>query len=185
MNMRSDDQKARFPPRGWTVTEMLVAAVVVALLAGVSVPLWGQMSARAKAAACRGNLLQIGTALAAYLNDHDLEYPAVNPGRRPDGGDGATLPAALGAYLEDDGVFRCPADGDGVWERTGTSYYWNSVLNGQRAGELSFFGVVKNAAKIPVVVDKEEFHRSVGDGVNVLYADGHVDSAVSFGAASE
>jgi prepilin-type processing-associated H-X9-DG protein len=33
---------------------------------------------------------------------------------------------------------------------------------------------------IPLVSDKENFHEDVGDGVNVLYGDGHVLREVQF-----
>ena len=40
-------------------------------------------------------------------------------------------------------------------------------------GGLNFFGFVTDLSKIPVLVDKEGWHKNTEDKVNHLFADGH------------
>ena len=53
-------------------------------------------------------------------------------------------------------------------------------MNGQKTSNLKLLGMTGQASGIPIVSDKENFHEDVGDGVNVLYADGHVLREVQF-----
>jgi prepilin-type processing-associated H-X9-DG protein len=73
-------------------------------------------------------------------------------------------------------VLRCPSDRQMTFEQTGSSYAWNSLLNGQPANNLNVFGLHFNPHAIPVFFDKEGFHAARGRGkeVNYLYADGHI-----------
>ncbi len=72
------------------------------------------------------------------------------------------------------------ASGPPLWEETGTSYFWNFTLNGQRVETA--FSLVGGAdlGRIPVLSDKEGFHPHVPDKVNILYADGHAASELRF-----
>ena len=73
-------------------------------------------------------------------------------------------------------VLRCPSDKQQLFETTGSSYAWNSLLNGQDAEHLSAMGMDFNPHQIPLMYDKEAFHAARGPskGVNYLYADGHI-----------
>ena len=63
-----------------------------------------------------------------------------------------------------------------LYETTGSSYSWNSVLNGQDANHLTMLGMKFDQHAIPVFFDKEGFHAARGPkkAVNYLYADGHI-----------
>jgi prepilin-type processing-associated H-X9-DG protein len=73
-------------------------------------------------------------------------------------------------------VLRCPSDQQRLFEQTGSSYSWNSLLNGENDAHLMVFGMSFNPHAIPVFYDKEAFHaaRGPGKGVNYLYADSHI-----------
>ena len=73
-------------------------------------------------------------------------------------------------------VFACPSDDQRLSELTGTSYWWNHLLNGQDAEHLNVFGMGFEPHQIPLLFDKEAFHKARGAafGVNYLYADGHI-----------
>jgi hypothetical protein len=73
-------------------------------------------------------------------------------------------------------VFRCPSDRANVFEQTGSSYAWNFLLNGQDADHLKLMGMDFNPTQIPLVFDKEDFHRALGTAKakNYLYADQHL-----------
>ena len=74
-------------------------------------------------------------------------------------------------------LWRCPSDRLDIFGQTGTSYAWNSLLNGQDADHLVVMNMVFGQSFIPVFYDKDNFHkdRGVGKEVNFLYADGHIN----------
>jgi len=59
---------------------------------------------------------------------------------------------------------------------TGTSYFYNSALGGQRVHSLNFLGLVDDTSRIPVLVDKEGWHRVNPTRVNHLFADGRTSN---------
>lgn len=185
--MRKSRQRNR-RRRGYTLTEVMVALAIVSLLAGVGFPAYKRMKGIARSTHCVSNLRQIGIALSSHLADHGMRLPTLVPARDDVNeeidlnGDGTTdaLEVALRTYLSDELCFQCPADHERLWERTGTSYFWNSALNGQDLAAINFLGISKNTAGIPIVADKENFHVNVGDEVNVLYVDGHVTRELRF-----
>jgi len=169
--------------RGFTLVEGLVCLVVVALLAGILVPTADRVRASARSTRCVGNLREIGLALSTSYQDKGLAFPVLAPAResRDDHDeDFPTIDVYLLEYVQDETVFRCPADHEGLFERTGSSYFWNSLVNGQRWGNVDLFGLIKQEAGVPLVSDKENFHRHVGDGVNILYGDGRVQRELQF-----
>lgn len=107
--------------RGFTVVELLVVVMVIAILVALLLP--GLATARAMAlrAACANNLRQIGLAAVMYVTDSGGIYPPFRLAKRPDGtspvvelGNGKKIrprmPAVLGVYLE--GAFDDPSDTD-------------------------------------------------------------------------
>jgi hypothetical protein len=59
---------------------------------------------------------------------------------------------------------------------TGSSYSWNFLVNGQDADHLRLMGMDFNLHRIPLVYDKEGFHRARGEAkaINYLFADQHI-----------
>jgi prepilin-type processing-associated H-X9-DG protein len=76
---------------------------------------------------------------------------------------------------------RCPSDRKQFYEQTGSSYSWNSLLNGQDAEHLKVMNIDFDPHQIPVFFDKEAFHSARGEkkGVNYLYADGHIKNLLA------
>jgi prepilin-type processing-associated H-X9-DG protein len=91
----------------------------------------------------------------------------------------------LTAQLGNTNVLRCPSDLSHFFESTGSSYAWNSLLNGEDADHLKVFNISFNADQIPVVYDKEDFHkiRGANKAVNYLYADGHIKNLLTIAGA--
>ena len=87
-------------------------------------------------------------------------------------------------YVADPRVFRCPEDGKRLYETTGTSYLWNHKLNGQKLSSLNVTFVkddtIVQQSRIMVMGDKEGWHPSLKNKLNVLYADGHASQEVLF-----
>jgi len=183
MKLRSPN--AQTPTTAFTFVEMLVVIVILTAVAAIGFPSYKNMKAQASSTQCLGKLRDIGIALNTYMGDHGTRFPELAPARESRDDDAIpTVDTALKEYLPDEYAFACPADHglgpESIWKETGSSYFWNSLINGQRLGNLDLFGMIRAESGIPVVSDKENFHKGVGEEVNILYADGHVLRGLQF-----
>jgi len=158
--------------RAFTLLELLVSIGIIALLAGIAIPSFTMARARADATQCLGNLRSLGLALNSYLAENQMTMPPLAAARASQTEEVAVIDNTLSQYVDSPKVFTCPA-GRTLAETTGTSYFWNSALSGQAVASLNFFGFVTDLSKIPVLVDKEGWHKNTEDKVNHLFADGH------------
>jgi len=172
----------------FSLLEVLVVLVIVALLAALGAPEYGRMMERAKSAACMGNLRAVGAALGSYLSDHDGRMPYINnPDPYPIYSEDDDLPEevtpitlveAFGPYGIPNRGFRCPSDAamNNQFAKLGTSYEWIPRIDGEqsvapkvlaRRGQL----VTRKINRIVVLreFDPVHFGRS-----NRLYGDGRV-----------
>ena len=188
----------------FTLIELLVIIAIVAMLAALLMPALGRTKAQAFNAACVNNLRQLGIATRLYADEHHERLPSaeilptqpVDP-RHPlpricdvlaphVGKTAATNPNA-------GSVFRCPADRRGRFAAEGSSYEWNTDLNGQRmdetrtdtaflllkqgdfSGGITNFVITMPPGTTPLLLDYDEFHpRAPKLGKNVVFMDGHV-----------
>lgn len=156
--------------KGWTLTETVVAAGILLLLAALLLPAMGSARDRAAAARCVGNLRALGSALQLWLADNRMTMPPLVAARASRDEDVPAIDNTLDGYVDDPGVFACPADRS-LAGTTGTSYFWNSVISGQPVASLNFLSLTGDLSRIPVMLDKEGWHP--GGKVNHLFADGH------------
>ncbi len=176
-------------PRGthdaFTLVEALVVIAIVGLLAGLLVPGLARARGLGQSTSCLGNLRQVGVALQVYVQDNGNRMPVMRD--RPLGPEPGTNPftpskgvpgpdEVLLDVLGNTQALRCAGDRQRIFERTGSSYAWNSLLNGQDADRLKVMSLEFEAHEVPVFFDKEGFHRFRGarHAVNYLYADGHI-----------
>ena len=180
-------RRPRAPRRllAFTLVELLVVIAVIGLLAALLLPVFSRAKEAARAAACISNLHQIGLALQIYVDSHHNRLPVMRD--RPADANAAptnTLPGVdvvLKTELGNLSVLRCPSDRQGIFEQTGSSYSWNSLLNGEDADHLKVLGLNFSPRAIPVFFDKEGFHAARGPdkAVNYLYADGHIKNLLT------
>jgi prepilin-type N-terminal cleavage/methylation domain-containing protein/prepilin-type processing-associated H-X9-DG protein len=177
---RQPDRAAAF-----TMVEILVTLTILAILVAISVPTFRMMKANARSTLCAGKLREIGIGLNLYFTDKGMTFPTLVAARESRDQDDPAIDTVLLEYVGDEFSFQCPSDHGEFFEKTGSSYFWNSLVNGQKTSNLKLLGMTGQASGIPIVSDKENFHEDVGDGVNVLYGDGHVLREVQFMVEAE
>lgn len=166
--------------RGLTIVEILVVIAILGLLSAIVIPSYNRMKMSAQSTLCVSKLREIGIGLNTYFLDHGTKFPVLVAARESRNEDEPAIDTELLDYVGDEQVFQCPSDHLGLFEKTGSSYFWNSLINGQKPGSMDLLGLIKKDAGIPIASDKENFHEHVGDGVNMLYADGHVLRELQF-----
>ncbi len=169
----------------FTLIELLVVMAIIGVLAALLLPVLGRAKESARATACISNLHQIGIALQVYVDSNNNRLPVMRD-RSMDTNAPATngLPSVevvLRTELGNTDVLRCPSDRNGIFDQTGSSYSWNSLLNGEDADRLKVLGMNFAPHAIPVFFDKEGFHAARGPdkAVNYLYADGHIKNLLT------
>jgi prepilin-type N-terminal cleavage/methylation domain-containing protein/prepilin-type processing-associated H-X9-DG protein len=181
MNFASPQKCAR----AFTLIELLLVIAIIGILAALLLPVLGRTKESARATVCLSNLHQIGIALQLYVQDNNNKLPVMRDvSTDPAVAATNTFPAiqnVLAPQLGNTNVLRCPSDTRNFFELTGSSYSWNSLLNGEDADHLKVFNIQFAPHQIPVVFDKEDFHKARGanKSVNYLYADGHIKNLLA------
>ena len=89
----------------FTLIELLVVIVVIAILAGIALPVYGKVLEKSRATTCGSNLKQLGLGIAAYLNDNDEQIFSTTAI------DSKFWPEILQTkYVTNWKVFKCPFD---------------------------------------------------------------------------
>lgn len=132
----------------------------------------------AKKSSCLNNLHQIGIAVNSYVNDYSGFLPVCK--RVPDSlEDPFSVVNTVKIASRD--IFSCPADEkpeyDGMtfFQKHGTSYEWNTWLNGRLIDKtkMSMGGII---LKTPLMGDAMSFHGGLGR--NYLYPAGYVQKSL-------
>lgn len=170
----------------FTLIELLVVLAVIGILASLLLPAVSRATEAGRSTACLGNLRQVGIALQLYVQDNQNRLPVLrdrllDTNTTTGAQTHPTMDVTLAPYLGATNVLRCPSDRKHFFAQTGSSYSWNSLLNGQDADHLRVFTLDFDPHQIPVVFDKEAFHAARGPkrGVNYLYADGHIKNLLA------
>jgi prepilin-type N-terminal cleavage/methylation domain-containing protein/prepilin-type processing-associated H-X9-DG protein len=190
----------------FTLIELLVVIAILAILAALLLPALGRAKSKAYNTVCVNQLHQLAAATRLYAEDNDSRMPKaeilptmpVDP-QQP-------LPRicdVLGPYVgktlgsNSPAIFKCPTDTVSMFLAEGSSYEWNTELNGRRIDETRSSNirivkvevvngeVVQNTDEqkvlrfppetTPLLLDYEDFHpRAPKSGKNVAYMDGHV-----------
>jgi prepilin-type N-terminal cleavage/methylation domain-containing protein/prepilin-type processing-associated H-X9-DG protein len=190
----------------FTLVELLVVIAIIGVLAAMMLPALSRAKARASNAACLSQLRQLGAATRLYTDENNNTLPSAEilPSMPVD--PAAPLPRicdVLGRFVATPisgsnnpvAVFKCPADDLGRFAAEGSSYEWNTALNGHRMDETTStearfiivevgpggttqtngtYHLLFEPTTTPLLVDYDEFHpRSPQPGRNVAFMDGH------------
>ncbi len=160
--------------RNFTIIELLVVIAVIAIIAGLLFPLLGKMKEKGRKASCIGQLRQLGVAVNVYAGNNEDRLPVcIRIGDGPD--DPYSISNVLDVSSKQ--IFHCPADnydkfdGKTYFNRYGTSYEWNTFMNGMKIPKTSL-ALQDMTITSPMMNDAENFHGSFGK--NYLYVDGRV-----------
>jgi len=131
--MRSKPRPHRgVPPgmrRAFTLIELLVVVAVIAVLAGLLLPVFAEARESARRAHCASNVRQILIACQLYVDDYDQTYPPQNGDGLPAravGGDGQNYYDRLMPYVKDARLWLCPSTSS-VPGRL-MSYHFNGLI---------------------------------------------------------
>ncbi len=160
--------------------ELLIVMTIIGALITLTVPATQRVLGKSKAAHCLNNLRQLGSALNLYLGDHNNTMPTLVAARSSKDADEQVIETTLNTYAENPEIFHCPADNKHLFETTGSSYQWDNLLNAQNVASMDIMGFIKDGSRIPVMYDKESFHKYQDVKVNILYADGHAANSLQF-----
>jgi len=137
----------------FTLTELLVVVMIVAVLAAVLFPIFTLARERAAASACIANEKMLGLAFIQYQQDNDQKFPSGNAFATPNGFSktvaipGAGWAGQVFKYVKTRSTFTCPddatvstlpnwanADGNDLQE---VSYAFNSNFARLRSGGVT------------------------------------------------
>lgn len=167
----------------FTLLELLVTIGIIVVIGALLLPVVAKSKEQGKSAACLSNLRQLGIALQLFVPDHENRMPIIYdmPVSIPPTSVVARMDVVLSNYLGNVRVLLCPSDTRNLFAQTGSSYGWNSLINGQDAEHLSVFALNLDPHNVPIAFDKEPFHAAIGNGrgVNYLYADGHIKNLLA------
>ena len=193
--------------QAFTLIELLVVIAIIGVLASLLLPALARTKDQGRNTVCVSQLRQLGIATRVYADENNNRLPAAellptspisptNPLPRICDVLGPEVGKTSGG-TNSSPVFDCPADTEGRFAAEGSSYEWNTELNGHRMDEttsenLKFFiawagsngpaqttnGTIHltfEPTVTPLFTDYDDFHpRSAGSGKNVVFMDDHV-----------
>ena len=148
-------------------------------------PAFAKAKENGRGVACMSNLRQLGVAIQLYLQDNNNRLPVMRDNSLTTSNDLPSPDQVLSNNVGNVRVMQCPSDRKQLFEQTGSSYAWNSLLNGQDGDHLKLLGMEYAPNQIPLMFDKEGFHAARGKGreVNFLYGDDHVKNLLTLEGA--
>jgi len=189
--------------QAFMLIELLVVMAIIGVLASLLLPAMGRAKDQGRNAVCVNQLRQLGVATRVYSEDNNNRLPSaellptspVNPTNPLPRICDVLAPEVgkTGGGTNGPAVFHCPADTEGRFAAEGSSYEWNTGLNGHRLDETTTstmnwvlvqigtpvtngtIHLTFDPSTTPLLTDYDDFHpRSTASGKNVVFMDDHV-----------
>lgn len=106
--------------RAFTLIELLVVIAIIAILAAILFPVFVQAREKARQSQCISNGRQVGIGVRMYIQDANERWPifqAYNTNPAPGVPGHKGIEVYIAPYIKNIGVFRCPNDGGGPYQR--------------------------------------------------------------------
>ncbi|HEX8237519.1 MAG TPA: DUF1559 domain-containing protein [Abditibacteriaceae bacterium] len=170
--------------RGFTLIEILIVLVIIAILAGILLPVFARVREGARATSCASNLKQLGMAFTQYTADYNQRFPGAGDyldwssgGHWVAGADSGLNAAmtdavtgeltgktalveqgALWPYVKSDAVYICPSNPTGREKRL--SYSMNCAVAFMSNARI------RSASEIVLLVDEDNANSGYFHAVN-------------------
>jgi len=157
---------------------------IIAVLAGLLLPVLARAKGKAKDIACVNNLKQIGVAVRMFADENDGMLPDAEQLPSAPADPTKPLPRICDLLARQLGyntnampqvqtVFRCALDNVGRFEQNGSSYEWNANYGGRPVDSPRHS--TNPIGDAPLMYDYENFHVGGTNGTkHFLFADYHV-----------
>ncbi len=174
---------ASISPRrsGWSLIELLLVMVIIALLSVVAFPMFGYFMAKGRFAACISHLRALHTCFDTYMLDHDMVWPQPPPGKfentENESDQWEWWHETLKPYGSSKGFWLCPEDAESQEQmHSETENYASSYIP-------TMFDEVPNVAyswtNQPWLIERGQLHGKK-TGPNLLMPDGSIRQGASF-----
>jgi prepilin-type N-terminal cleavage/methylation domain-containing protein/prepilin-type processing-associated H-X9-DG protein len=171
--------------RGFSLVELLVVILIIALLASLCYPAFQQAIAKARSTQCASNLRAIGAAVTQAASDNQNQYPEIAQAATdpyPAGSGEKNLYDTLSPYGVTQATLQCPVDvaqgAASAYQQYGSSYEWNPTYDDEMTVTPILYWsptvtVPVNSSRVRLCTDFNALHNG---RMNILYGDGQVRS---------